>query len=43
VDARPELGILGRMERRALGRTGMEVSILGFGGSEIWAARSTPG
>jgi hypothetical protein len=29
------LGILERMEQRRLGRTDMEVSILGFGGSEI--------
>jgi aryl-alcohol dehydrogenase-like predicted oxidoreductase len=43
VDARPELGILGRMERRTLGRTGMEVSILGFGGSEIGYERVSAG
>jgi aryl-alcohol dehydrogenase-like predicted oxidoreductase len=34
-NAVPASGILERMERRTLGRTDMDVSILGFGGSEI--------
>ncbi len=30
------------MERRALGKTGMEVSVLGFGGAEIGFEKATP-